>query len=434
MNFWRLAKQFFCTLLLGLVCACHAPVRVQPVNGAIDLQNWDFATAPLIELRGPWHTWPGDVYYPGIIPDTLFREIAPGPWLADGLPEQGTVNYRLTVHLPPNRAWGVLIGKVESAYRLMANGQEISSAGIAGVDREATASAYIVRTALLPSFDTPDINLDLIISNFEHPNGGLHGPIILGNWQAVEGYNQMGKFWEMFLFGAFAIFAIYHCILFFYRPKSREYLYFALLCLCFGLYCTIIKFNSLQSLFPNISGDNLYRIQQIWACLSICTGIGYFQRLFPTIISQRRSILNALLMIMYSVALLLIPGTALIYTHWTLFILSFISMVHIAIGIGVCLKVKAPFAPVILVGFSIITLTMAFDQLAALFWPELSAYSPYALLLVCIIQAYVLSSRFWSTYSSIQNLSKQLETQQFELLQRNAAHSRFVPVKFLNQI
>ncbi len=207
-------------------------------NGIINLSGQNFSERVVFDLNGQWAFYWKKLLGCGEIRDTNpdFYAKVPDTWNkyelnGEPLPGQGYATYRLRVVTDSDAGTrlGLRIKTLSSAYRLYVNDELIASAGQAADNAQAEVGRYKPQTVY---FKVPSPEFDIIIqvSNFEHARGGFWDVIFLGGADSIAAYNTYATGKELFLIGVYTIVFLFH-LLIYLQTDLKSFLYSSCLCI-----------------------------------------------------------------------------------------------------------------------------------------------------------------------------------------------------------
>lgn len=301
-----LARLLFFILLISNVQAQPAAVR-----GTLDLRNHDFAADPTFELGGYWEAYPGELYLPS---DFKQRTPAKGvkyasstaDWsrfaaLRQGMYEFGYVTYRLKIVLPdsfPSQA--LMVRDINTAYRVYVNGSVFDAGGKIGKNESSSDPGWrhVTRAA---NFKPGENELILLVSNFQHSEGGLRKPILMGNSDDLLFTRNLEVGGILFLTGCSLLAGIFALSLFWFKTSDVVGLFFFLFCGSFALFIINSGPHLLHAVFNNVSWVISVKVMWVSFYLSVIF-YGYFllrtfEDHFRPLVFHGITVLNALMIL-----------------------------------------------------------------------------------------------------------------------------------------
>ena len=283
--------------LILLVKPFHAEAATPPIppeasGGVLDLSRWQVDHDGPIRLAGQWEFYWGVLLSPddfrlGTTPKKTGWFSMPGVWngaSVNGLELGGAgfATFRLRLCLDPRHGrQALLIPYAFTAYRLWIDDQLAAAVGQVGERADAMMPKYGTTVAYIDTPADGEVELILQISNFMHAKGGMRDPIRLVAAARVSGFKHRALVKDVMVFGCLLIMSIYHLVLFAFRPSDRFNLYFALLCLFFGLRAGLTGEVFLVDLFPSLDWQLTVRMEWLCVYISAPLGIAFVRSLFP---------------------------------------------------------------------------------------------------------------------------------------------------------
>ena len=223
---------------LSKLCAQQTPVAVE---GVLDLREYDFNAHGLLEIRGEYEFYWNQMLNPAddkISGEMIYMDV-PGSWLnlKDEYPQlsrHGFATYRLKILLPAGMTdISLKVMDVYSASGYFLNGKAIDYLGFPGVNKFQTVTRYS-RPVMTGSVNSPEVELLIKVSNFDHRLSGILGGITIGPASQVKEERNRELLRGHFLIGAFLIIGIYFLGLYLIRTEHYR-LYFSIICFLMAL-------------------------------------------------------------------------------------------------------------------------------------------------------------------------------------------------------
>ncbi len=415
-----------------LVMAIHAGAALRPLpasasRGVLDLSRWQVDRDGPIRLAGQWEFYWGELLSPddfrlGIEPEKNGWFNMPGVWngaFVDGLELGGTgfATFRLRIRLDPRQGrQALLIPYAFTAYRLWIDGQPAVTVGRVGKGADAMLPAYRTSIAYIDPPADGEVELILQISNFMHAKGGMRGPIRLVSASQAPGLKHRALVTDVMVFGCLLIMSIYHLFLFAFRRSDRFNLYFALLCLFFGLRAGLTGEVFLVDLFASLDWQATVRLE--WLCVYTGgpLGIAFVRSLFPDECAlglyQGSLVIGAVL----ALVTLLAPST--VFTGMFPYLTPIISLMlgYIAWVIFRAVLRRRFGAILMLASLLLVVATVVNDMLFANDLIQTGYAIPYGLLFFVFSQAMTLANRSGRAFRRLEatNTAYQLEIKERE--------------------
>lgn len=268
---FNLVPFFVCCLLWVTTVRAQ---ELQAKDGVLDARNWNAENR--LPLVGHWKMAENVLVQPDQLSNVSMREVlVPSLWndaRNDGT-GLGVATYKLTILLPPNtKDIAIHIPQLYSSFSLFANGQQVTSAGKPGINKETTTPQWIARAVpLVPVNDS--IQLVLQLANFHHYKGGIKDTIYIGTTKSLQHY------WS-WVFGSNAVETTVLFLealvffVFYWIRKKRILLFFSMLCLSWMTRSLFSNLYPITVLIPGFDWNWQVRIEYftlfstiIWAAL-----------------------------------------------------------------------------------------------------------------------------------------------------------------------
>ena len=209
-------------------------------KGILDLSQYNFKTEGSIPLDGEWVFCWNELLKPSeICRSSVEYYTVPGSWKTIGNEERSSDGYgTLSLMIYKDKTpfpLALKIPSISSAYKLWMNDQLICENGTVTDSIGSAVPVWLPRVVQLPETEGGTIQLTLQIANFHDLRDGFWGKIMLGSSDDIGRMRDKSIGFELFLFGALFIMALYHFSLFLLRREDKTLIYFAAICLLLSL-------------------------------------------------------------------------------------------------------------------------------------------------------------------------------------------------------
>ena len=234
------------------------PSMPSAVSGVLNLANHDLYRDGNVRLDGQWQFFWGTALMPaafskGRAPEPTGCYPVPKYWTTYkelGLSPEGNATYRLLIHVNgKNRPLSLLTPEIFTEYRLFINGELIDSHGTFARGRIRFLSQRVY--TFQNSGNTVEILLN--IANHRHENAGIGQSFFLGSPSGIYKQHLMSTMSEMILVAVCLFAGIYHIILFSFRRKEKELLYFGLFCIFIAIRTISTGTTFITQIMPDLS-------------------------------------------------------------------------------------------------------------------------------------------------------------------------------------
>ncbi len=271
----------------------------EAVNGVLSLTAWDFQSSGPVHLTGLWEFYWNRLLYPEDFRGTSeesdresSRQTAeyvrvPSSWnrfdeKPKRRPADGFATYRLTVYLSDDTSpLYIEFPEQSSAFRCYINGSLVHEAGIVGKNREATTAQFLPAARPVHPADGL-LEIVMHISNFQHREGGLSAPLLLGTENHIIKKRDMQLSVDAFLLGAIILIAIYHFVLFCVRKEEKAMLFFSLFCITIAARLAVTGDYLIMHLVPAFPWAVLKKIEFIAEPVSVVFFTSFLANLYPS--------------------------------------------------------------------------------------------------------------------------------------------------------
>lgn len=281
-------------LLFVSSCGKTPPRPPLPVNGILDLRQWDFKNQGPVSLNGYW-----EFYFEDFLTSSQFDTLetknfawVPGVWKKkyfsskdfDTLREnrshtypqlpwesyywkgkklggKGYASYRLTLLLPHGiNQLAFKLNTSGTAYTLFVNDSLLTSVGHIGTSESTSKPQYLIQVKVADNI-SDTTRLLYWISNYHYRKGGLWISPEIGDSELLVTNERNRMYLQFFNYGIFLMATFVWLCFYLYRPKEKAILYMAL-CGIAGLIRLLTADDRLITLFiPNINFDWLVKLE-----------------------------------------------------------------------------------------------------------------------------------------------------------------------------
>ncbi len=434
-------RAFSLGILVLLFSSCQVLLveggRYQPQGGVFDFKDLNPSSA-VVRLDGVWEWLPNSLSAPTAIWDDASSQKVkvPARWSSyqvDGKPFEsfGVATYRIRI-LPPRALgpWGIKINSLGSAFEFYANGKLLAKAGSLSTQPEGGVAAYAPQVVTLPDSDT-GWEIRLLVSNWEHRDGGLFYSLFFGQLNQVLALRQNLLFMDIFVFASLLIMGIYNLGLYFFLRRDKSPLWFALTCFLFAIRTVVYGEYFILSFWPELN----WQILQKLGYLTLYAAPALFFLFFDELIHKQgyRSIPRWLVQAVNGVAAVSGLVTLVFPMFW-------FSQLQIPYQIWIVLL----FAPLLyfliqairtgflegywfLAGLGVLVLTVVNDVLHTSHVINTANISSLGFLTFLVSQSFLVTQNFSKAFFKVDRLSQSLEL-------TNQALQRFVPTEFLSYL
>lgn len=272
------------TLLLILSGSGLLLAQPKANRGVIDLKKYNFENSGPIELNGEWQFFWNELIPPSE-PARKMPDLVAFPHLwneQEELGSYGYATYNLTILLPKEYPQLTLtLPDMYTAYELYINQELIASNGSVGDSRSEYTPKWAPQTVTLPPFTDEEINLRLLISNFEHSKGGIRLPIELGTSADLYNQREMELGYSFILTGILFMGALFFLGLYSFGRNEKPILYFALFCLTYSYRIIGTELYPFHIILPELPWILTARLEYISLYLSTALFGLYIYHLYP---------------------------------------------------------------------------------------------------------------------------------------------------------
>ncbi|MFC5530543.1 response regulator [Cohnella yongneupensis] len=290
---WAIAAVFIVLFSLRLVWTIESEKGApQAHTGVLDLSRWNGKQDKILALRGEWTFYPGVLLEPGQrLPDQSHTKYVsvPGQWdkaVGDGDPTAfGVGTYRLLIRLPEQELrpelYGLRVQRIRTAHKLFVDGSLIGQQGVPGTDRATTSPRVQPYTA---SFAPKGDHVELLVqvANYHYGTlGGIFEDIQFGSKSGIEREYKLVFAGNSLMMGFYIVSGMYFLLLFLYRRKNRELLYFSFVLWFSLLFWATHGERLLLLLFPSLSYNWETKLQMLSSLALYASMLAFVSAMFP---------------------------------------------------------------------------------------------------------------------------------------------------------
>ncbi|MFT3934000.1 MAG: adenylate/guanylate cyclase domain-containing protein [Chitinophagaceae bacterium] len=417
-------------LIASTICffsSCVNRVNPPPVarQGRMDLSSWDFQKDGNLPLDGQW-----EFYWQQLLTPADFKKTTPSPtgfamvigeWNNDTIgklkiPGQGFATYRLLI----NKASypGLLslrIPDISSSYRLWVNDQLVAGCGQVAANANSAVPQFLpLAAAFADHSDTLQVIVQ--VSNFFYARGGIWKNIYLGDVSKIAARRDVERDIQWCVAGAMFILFIYHLLIFLLRRKEYASFWFSLLCLDAALRMVLTGERVFYSMFPDFPLALGIKLEYFTVTLGLPIYVMVAHEFFKDELSKK--IRNIIIVVGAIESLLVGILPASIYTDKLVTIIQVIVMLeclYLMYVVVMAMINKRNFAVISFVVYCLQFVAIVNDILYSQLIINGGFLLVYAFMTFLLVQAYILAYHYSRAYSSVEDLSIQLNAANTDL-------------------
>lgn len=417
-------------LISAVLSACGKPVGAEPPrveNGIMDLRDWSLGSDGNIKLDGNW-----EFYWNQLIPPGGFGESrakltgyypVPKYWTKYkglDLPSRGYATYRILIDTNGGtQPLSIKTPEIYTEYSLWVNGRLIDGNGsFAG-----RPVRYLRPDIYTFDVNSPTIELVLQMKNYAHKNAGIGQSFILGVPEYVNKARNAKAAVDVLFFAVCFFAGLYHAILYFFRKKERELLYFVALCIAVSIRSILSNETWLMQFFPDLPFEIGSRVLTTTIPACMVSMLLYTRELYKE--EMPVIVVNILLGFSGLYELLIIAAPTFIYSSLFNYYLITVDVLFVT---GIYCSIKSIrkgrresaifLAGAVLLGIGAFNDMLYYNQLL-----DTGYYLSLGLMAFVVIQAIVLAVRYSNAYRAIERLSENLRA---SMEQTTAAETAFL--------
>ncbi|OFY27080.1 MAG: hypothetical protein A2X01_02670 [Bacteroidetes bacterium GWF2_35_48] len=386
-------------------------------NGKLNLRGWSFEKDGIIKLSGEWEFYWNQLLQPDTFyqsePDLTGYCYLPRYWNyydIDGktFPAMGFATYKLNIAMPvKGKDLAVHIKEIFCSYRLYVNGKLIAANGVVAKNKEDYTPEYRSQIAPL-KLDKFANEIILQVANFSHIRGGLLNEIELGTHPQISRVRSNNLALDLFMFGAFFIFALYHFGLFFLQRKDKSMFFFGIYALIIAIRTLAIGEQYLTELFPGMSWELNYKFDFLTMFLASPALAAFYMSFLPEKGARWVKVLFIYPSILISLITIFTPVRIYGNVEAPYQIMMMLAMLYVLYVIIMGVIKKIPGSKILLVGTLLFFATVTNDILYYQAVIRTQELLPFGMLIFIFMQAYVISARFAKTFRNNEELTFEL--------------------------
>jgi signal transduction histidine kinase len=430
-------------------------VNFQGKNGVIDLRNWDFTKQPILNLNGEWEFYPELLEYDAVsrksyISTPLLEESSNSPqfknkntlrkdsllanqnnFLQDWEPSfisvpnawnkhpnkdfiqegEGVGTYRVRILLPKSRKNFLLqINDTSIAFRLSINGILMKENGKIGRSRDTMVASYKHPSILIESELGEDLILNIQISNFHHPTGGIRKSIQIGNIDFLYNSKNREVAIGWLIFGCTSMMGLYHLVLFLLRKKDISSLTFSLFCLDVSLRTFFTGSVFLYEILPDRYWAYIHKLDILTFVISLPLFTLFSATLFPLEVYPRVRSIFYIFGGIFSILVIFSQSNfymKIVPYYQGLVLLGILFAIFVLV---VAIRRKREGSLIFVFGSTILFIIAINDILNQMLILQTGYYANWGLLFFLFSQTTMLSVKFSNSFYKLEELQKSLES------------------------
>ena len=380
-------------------------------NGLLDLHNWDFSKQGNVSLDGDWAFYWDELLSPGGFsgakPTGYYA--VPLYWMkyrGQNLPSFGRATYRLVVETDGiARLYSIKLPEVYTEYALWINGALIDACG-----SFANSAAVYLHPHVYDFYsEASAMEIVLQIRNDAHVYGGVGQSIRLGIPEAIHTEQNFYTAADIVLISICLFAGLYYFILYLFRKRSRELVWFVTLCVSVALRNLFSNATLIMQAFPNLPFWLGSKIVTLTIPVIIISMLFYTKRLFRDEMPMPAFKVLLSVNILYALAVLIVPS-GIYSAAFTPYLLT----VGVACVLGIYVSARAVMrkrkdSVFFLVGMLLLSAGALLDSLSYMQIIAISYMLSVSLFGFIVIQVILLAKRYSEAFRHAELLSDDLQ-------------------------
>ncbi|WP_338813688.1 7TM diverse intracellular signaling domain-containing protein [Bernardetia sp. Wsw4-3y2] len=226
-------------------CSYQKELSIESEKGIIDLSDKIMDSEEVIILKGEWQFF----WNKWILPKNIEEQkefqyvLVPTSWntykdpkTGENYPSRGAATYRIQVKLPRNlrKNLAIKIPKIWSANKVFVNQKLIYEAGKMTTNAKEADDVFLGDLLMLEG-ENAELDIVVQVANPDFFIGGILENFKIGIYKNLLQTKEIKQTWSGIWLGLLFFIAVYHFVLFLFRPKQKSTLYFGLLTFFLGV-------------------------------------------------------------------------------------------------------------------------------------------------------------------------------------------------------
>jgi signal transduction histidine kinase len=326
----------------------------------------------------------------------------------------GYATYRFKIKVKNDGWYAFRIKEFDSAYKMWANQKSVVSAGKVGTTKATSIPSWKRNELIVESLDG-EIEVIIQIANFWHRKGGAEDRMYFGSADDITAYKKNQVVLSSILLGVLLMLAIYHIVLYLFRPGEMSILLFSLLCVFMALRLMSTGEKLMLDIYPNMNWFLAIRIEYISYKVALPLLLAFFYSFYKEYIAAWVMKTTVILSIIFCAVVLVTPVwffsyTPLVYQLIVALVAVYVMVVLIRVSI-----LREEHAFYFLVGYVLFVGILINDILYYNGLINTTFLMHMGLFILAISQAFVLSRQYAFAFYKVEDLSLQLEGYNREL-------------------
>ncbi len=298
-------------------------------------------------------------------------------WKGAPMPEMGIATYWIRLIMPEtNSPLGLKFYEALSANRIYLNNELLVETGKVSANKEEEVSDYTNKIVTIPGTFKKGDTLDIIIhhSNWHFLYGNMRKTVVIGDLSAMTAYKVKRIAMDSLLLGAIGLIGISQLIFFYFRRKSRHYLYLFFISIVIFLRLAMVDEMLLRILFPDLPFRLLIDIRWLTTYLAVPVTMQFIYAFFPGLFNKNVLQFSWGIAVLHSLLTLFFPITLIIYYGYVTHVLMVLGAIYIIYICIRAIKLKYNGGRTLAIGLGVTTLFMIND---ILYVQQLSPYANF---------------------------------------------------------
>ncbi len=259
-------------------------------------------------------------------------------WKGEPMAEKGIATYWLRIIMPDiDFPIGLKFYESLSANKIFLNNKLLVETGKVSSNKDEEIPDYTNEISFIPMEFKKGDTLDIIIhhSNWHFTFGSLRKTVVIGDLQTMEALKTKRVAMDSLLLGAVALIGFSQLIFFYFRRKSKHFLYLFLISVAIFFRLASVDEMLLRILFPGMPFNLLVTIRWVTTYLSIPVTMQYIYVFFPGLLNKNVLKFSWAISLIHTFITIFFPFTLKIYYAYHVHFLMILGALYV---IYICIK------------------------------------------------------------------------------------------------
>lgn len=412
-------------LVILLFTGCESTESSNPVveNSVINLSSWDFSNNGNVSLNGDWALYWDESFRTeessNTVPTGYFYVPAYWTKYQKQFPSNGFATYYVKVKTDGvEKSYGLRMPEIYTEYALWVNGKLIDACG----SFSNQTSNYLHPKICDFYSNSDEIEIAIQIKNNAHVYGGIGQSVRLGRSEEIYKEWIFDVIVDIIMVSVCLFAGLYHLILYLFRKKSPELMWFFVLCVAVVLRNLFSNSTVIMQAFPDMPfwiGSKLITLSVPIIAISL---MFYMYQLFKD--EMPKLPYKILLSVNFLYVLIIIFSSSEVYSSLFSYYLTIVGSACVILGMYVSVKAirkKLKDSIYIFLGMIVISIGALLDSLSYMQIIAINYVFSVALFGFIMLQVVLLAKRYAEAFRHTELLSSDLQLSLDKLMNTEVA-------------